>query len=149
MFYDGDCLSPKRVLQAVGDKARHILVAEAWLLADPGHKVHDSLCGFVGGRVCLYNLYQRNQMTRIPEMRAAEAFPMLEVTTDFGRTHDRGVCAENTIRSAALFQLCESLAFEVHILKDCFDHQIRILHARAVEISGEVDSRKAFRKLCF
>ena len=60
---------------------------------------------------------------------------------DLGRAHNRGVCAEDCIRTASCLQLCKSLLLDCHIFENSFDDEVSAGNEFRVNICCEADAR--------
>ena len=86
-------------------------------------------------------------MAGVPEVGAHEALTVLELGGDLAGAHHGGVGAEDGVLGAALFQLGEGLALDLHVLEHGLDDEVGVLDDVAVDVGGEGDAGEPVRKL--
>jgi hypothetical protein len=83
--------------------------------------LHDLATGFF-----VFNHFnKRHQVRRIPEMRADNPLPMLEMPANLGRGNRRTVAGEHGCRRHQLFKLGEYLLFQRQLLRRRLENPVR------------------------
>jgi hypothetical protein len=92
--------------------------------------VHDLRAGLF----ILDHFDQRDEMRRIPKMRADDAVAMFEMAPDVGRGNGRTVAGENRLRRNNSFEIRKNALLERKPFRRCFEHKGRAVDSRGKPI---------------
>ena len=109
MLHNGDGLPEQGVLEAVGQKAGHILLHQHRMLARAVEDFKGALHCFIGHLLRADNLYQRNQIGRVPVVGADNAFLVGGFGGNLRDADGGGVGGQDGVRPTDAVQLLEKV----------------------------------------
>ncbi len=120
-----DGFAPERMLKPVGDEAGHILFHMRRLFSDARQQSHRPFDGGVGCRLGLDHLHERNEIRRVPPMRAQNTLRRLQSVCDLRDRDNGGIARENGVRGRESLDLSKYRALEFQLLWDSLGHELR------------------------
>ena len=125
-----DRLALQGMLQPVADEARDVLLDMHRISPGVAQQRYGLSHRLVAGLFVLRHFDQRNEMRRIPEMRADHALAVLELLADPRRGNGRAVAGEDRVRRGQVFKLGEELLLERQLFRRGFEHERHVPHRR-------------------
>src|SRR5688572_16300161 len=126
-------LAQHRVLQAIADEARDVLLHPDRRLAERFHLLDQAFRDARVGGFAADDLDQRHEMRRHEEVQAGHASASLEALADLADGEVRGIRRERHLGTGQRLELGEELLLEREILGRGFGHEIDLLPRQVLE----------------
>ncbi len=124
LFDDVHGLAPQGVLHTVSHEAGNVLAAVDGMLAHAAQNVHGVFDGLIRGVIALHHLDQRDEVGRVPEVRAHHAPAIDGSGGDFSDTHHAGVAGDHSFWRTQGVKLGEDALLQRHILDDSLNDEV-------------------------